>query len=77
MPLDTTQGAIRRNIGGRMRRERELAGGIITSKMNRAVIDETVEETESASRSVGLGVCALPSAQWILPALAFVGSSAP
>jgi hypothetical protein len=46
-----------------MRRERELAGGIITSKMNRRAIDESAEETESASRSVGLGVCALPSAE--------------
>ena len=63
MPLDTTQDAKRRNIGGRMRRERELAGGIITSKINRRAIDESVEETESVSRSVGLGVCALPSAE--------------
>jgi hypothetical protein len=46
-----------------MRRKRELAGGIITSKMNRRAIDESVEETESVSRSVGLGVCALPSAE--------------
>ncbi len=67
MPLDTTfdttQGAIRRNIGGRMRRERELAGGIITSKMNRSAIEESVEETKPVSRSVGPDVCVLLSAE--------------
>jgi hypothetical protein len=47
-----------------MWRERELAGGIITSKMNRRAIDEPVGETESVRRPVGLGLCALPSAEW-------------
>jgi hypothetical protein len=42
--FDTTQGAICRNIGGRMRRERELADGIITSKQKRIAIDESIEE---------------------------------
>ncbi len=46
----------------RMRRERELAGGIIASKRNRSASYESVEETES-SRPDGLGVCALPSAE--------------
>ena len=41
---------------GRMRRERELAGGILSSKRNRNAIDEPVEEIESVSRPVGLGV---------------------
>src|SRR5215217_6806022 len=40
----------------RKRRERELAGGIIAPKRNRSAIDEPVEETESVSRPVGLGV---------------------
>jgi hypothetical protein len=39
-----------------MRRERELAGGILSSNRNRNAIDEPVEETESVSRPVGLGV---------------------
>ena len=47
----------------RMRRERELAGGILSSKSNRNAIDEPVEETESVRRPVGLGVCTLPSAE--------------
>jgi len=48
---------------GRMRRERELTGGIIAPKRDRRAMDESVEETESASRPVGLGICALPSAE--------------
>jgi hypothetical protein len=47
----------------RVRRERELTGGIIAPKSNRGVIDEPVEETESASRPIGRDVCALPSAE--------------
>jgi hypothetical protein len=47
----------------RMRRERELTGCIITSKMNRSASEESAEQTESASRPVGSDVCALPSAE--------------
>jgi hypothetical protein len=47
----------------RMRRERELTGGIIAPKRNTSAIGESAEETESRSRPVGLGVCALPSAE--------------
>jgi hypothetical protein len=47
----------------RVRRERELTGGIIAPKRERSAIDESVEETESASRPVGLSICALPSAE--------------
>jgi hypothetical protein len=47
----------------RMRRERELAGAIIASKRNRSASDESVGETESASRPVEPGVCALPSVE--------------
>jgi hypothetical protein len=41
---------------GRMRKERELTGGIRSSKRNRNAIDEPVEESESVSRPVGLCV---------------------
>jgi hypothetical protein len=59
-----------------MRKERALTGGFIAPQRDRGVIDESVEETES-SRPVGPGVGALPSAEQIPPALAFVGPSAP
>jgi hypothetical protein len=47
----------------RMRRERRVTGGIIAPKRDRSAIDESVEETESASRPVRLGVSASPSAE--------------
>jgi hypothetical protein len=47
----------------RMRRERRVTGGIIALKRDRSAIDESVEETESASRPVRLGVSASPSAE--------------
>ena len=47
----------------RMRKERELTGGIIASKSNRSASDESAEETESRSHPDGLGVCALPTAE--------------
>jgi hypothetical protein len=47
----------------RMRRERELTSGIIAPKSNRSAIEESAEQTESASRPVGSDVCALPSAE--------------
>ena len=47
----------------RVRRERELKGGILAPKRDRRAMDESVEETDSPSRPVGLGVCALPSAE--------------
>ncbi len=46
----------------RMRRERELTGGIIAPKRNRGVIDESVEETES-SRPDGHGVSTFSAAE--------------
>jgi len=46
----------------RMRRERKLTSGIIAPKSNRGAIEESAEQTESASRPVGSDVCALPSA---------------
>ncbi len=61
----------------RMRRERELTGGIIAPNRDRSVIDESVEETESASRPDGLDVSTFPFAGYILLNLAFVGPSAP
>ena len=48
---------------GRMRKERELTDGIIASKSNRSASDESVGGTESRSRPLGLGVCALPTAE--------------
>ena len=47
----------------RMRKERELMGGIIAPKRDRSASDESAEETESRSRPVGPGVCALPTAE--------------
>ena len=47
----------------RMRRERRVTGGIIALAGDRRAIDESVEETESASRPVRLGVSASPSAE--------------
>ena len=47
----------------RMRRERELAGGIIAPESNRSASDESVEETESASRPVGLDVSTFSAAE--------------
>jgi hypothetical protein len=47
----------------RKRRERELTGSIIASKRNRSVIEESAEQTKSASHPVGSDVCALPSAE--------------
>jgi hypothetical protein len=47
----------------RMRKERELTGGIIALEKDRSAIDESAEETESASRLVEQGVGALPSAE--------------
>jgi hypothetical protein len=47
----------------RMRRERRVTGGIIAPKSNRNAIAESVEETESASCPVRLGVSASPSAE--------------
>jgi hypothetical protein len=61
----------------RMRRERELTGGIIASKRDRGVIDESVEETESRSRPLGFDVSTFSAAESILPDLAFVEPSAP
>ena len=47
----------------RVRRERELTGGIIAPKSNRSAIDESVEETESASRPDGPGVSTFSAAE--------------
>jgi hypothetical protein len=47
----------------RMRRERELTGGIIASKRDRGVIDESVEETESRSRPLGFDVSTFSAAE--------------
>ena len=47
----------------RMRKERELTGGIITSKRNRSAIEESVEETESRSRPVGFDVSTFSAAE--------------
>jgi hypothetical protein len=50
-------------LGNFLRREREPTGGIIAPKNNRGVIEESVEETESRSRPVGLDVSTFSAAE--------------
>jgi hypothetical protein len=50
-------------LGNFLWREREPTGGIIAPKSHRSVLDEPVEETESASRPVVLDVSTFSTAE--------------